>query len=195
MAWETGVQSQVESHQRLKKWFLMPPCLTSDIMLRIKDKWSNPMKGVAPRRTPRCCSCRKGTLWVAFDIGRPTYIYIHIYIYKISRLFTYILTLLPLSLSHTHTHTISHGRMSICLRTLTRPNYTLGSLCWSKKHCTYTHTNIYIYMYHCTHQKSPDYLRRCRPFSTLICHYLHIYVHVYYTLPFSHRYHHLNWSR
>ena len=25
---ETGVQSQVESYQRLKKWYLMPPCLT-----------------------------------------------------------------------------------------------------------------------------------------------------------------------
>ena len=25
---ETGVQSQVKSYQRLKKWYLMPPCLT-----------------------------------------------------------------------------------------------------------------------------------------------------------------------
>ena len=25
---QTGFQSQVESYQRLKKWYLMPPCLT-----------------------------------------------------------------------------------------------------------------------------------------------------------------------
>ena len=29
MAWETGVQSQFESYQRLKKWYLMPPHLTA----------------------------------------------------------------------------------------------------------------------------------------------------------------------
>ena len=28
MAWDTWVQSQVESYQRLKIWYLMPPCLT-----------------------------------------------------------------------------------------------------------------------------------------------------------------------
>ena len=27
MVREMGVQSQVESYQRLKKWYLMPPCL------------------------------------------------------------------------------------------------------------------------------------------------------------------------
>ena len=34
---KTGVQSQVESYQRLKKWYLMPPCLTLRIV-RIKGK-------------------------------------------------------------------------------------------------------------------------------------------------------------
>ena len=29
---ETRVQSQVESYQRLKKWYLMPPCLTLSII-------------------------------------------------------------------------------------------------------------------------------------------------------------------
>ena len=32
MARETGVQSQVESYQRLKKWYLIPPCLTLSII-------------------------------------------------------------------------------------------------------------------------------------------------------------------
>ena len=32
MARETWVQFQVESYQRLKKWYLMPPCLTLGII-------------------------------------------------------------------------------------------------------------------------------------------------------------------
>ena len=32
VAQETRVQSQVESYQRLKKWYLMPPCLTLNII-------------------------------------------------------------------------------------------------------------------------------------------------------------------
>ena len=53
MVWETWVQSQVESYQRLKKWYLMPPCLTlSIIRYGSRVKWSNPGKGVAPSPTP-----------------------------------------------------------------------------------------------------------------------------------------------
>ena len=55
MAWETGVQSQVKSYQRLKKWYLMPPCLTLSIIRYVsRVKWSNPEKGVALSPTPRC---------------------------------------------------------------------------------------------------------------------------------------------
>ena len=28
MIQQTGIQSQIESYQRLKKWYMMPPCLT-----------------------------------------------------------------------------------------------------------------------------------------------------------------------
>ena len=42
MAWETRVQSQVKSYQRLKKWYLMPPCLTLKNVSTVK--WSNPGK-------------------------------------------------------------------------------------------------------------------------------------------------------
>ena len=39
MVRETGVQFQVESYQKLKKWYLMPPCLTHSIIkARIKAK-------------------------------------------------------------------------------------------------------------------------------------------------------------
>ena len=49
MVWETGVQSQVESYQRLKKWYLMPPCLILSILRYVsRVKWSNPENGVAP---------------------------------------------------------------------------------------------------------------------------------------------------
>ena len=53
IAWETGVQSQVESYQRLKKWSLMLPCLILSIIRQgSRVKWSNPGKGVAPSPTP-----------------------------------------------------------------------------------------------------------------------------------------------
>ena len=61
MARETWVQSQVESYQRLKKWYLMLPCLTlSIIKYRSRVKWSNPGKGVAPFPIPWSSSYRKG---------------------------------------------------------------------------------------------------------------------------------------
>ena len=50
---ETGVQSQVESYQRLKKWYFMSPCLAlSTIRYGSRVKWSNPGNGVVPSPTP-----------------------------------------------------------------------------------------------------------------------------------------------
>ena len=49
MVQETWVQSQVESYERLKKWYLMLPCLTLSIIRQwSRVKWSNPRKGEAP---------------------------------------------------------------------------------------------------------------------------------------------------
>ena len=54
---QTGVHIQVESYQRLKKWYLIPPCLTLSIIRYVsRVKWSNPGKGVASFPTPRCSS-------------------------------------------------------------------------------------------------------------------------------------------
>ena len=54
MVRENGLQSQVESYQKLKKWYLMPTCLTlSIIRYGTRVKWSNPVNGVAPSSTPR----------------------------------------------------------------------------------------------------------------------------------------------
>ena len=67
MAQETEVQSLVESYQRLKKRYLILPCLTFSIMRYVsRVEWSNPGKGVVPFPTPRCSP----QLW-----GLPTYIY------------------------------------------------------------------------------------------------------------------------
>ena len=90
---ETGVQSQVESYQRVKKWYLMPPCLTLCIIrYGSKVKLSNPRKAEAPSRTPWCSSYRKRshprlrspTLLTLLGSPLPQvalYIYIYIYIY------------------------------------------------------------------------------------------------------------------
>ena len=60
MVRETWVRSQVESYQRLKKWYLMPPCLTlSIIRYGSRVKWSNPGKWVAPSPTPWCSKLSK----------------------------------------------------------------------------------------------------------------------------------------
>ena len=57
MVRETWVQSQVESNQRLKKWYLIPSCLTLCITRYVsRVKWSNPGKGVAPSPTSQCNS-------------------------------------------------------------------------------------------------------------------------------------------
>ena len=43
IALETRVQSQIGSYQRLKKWYLMSPCLTLSIIRYVtRVKWNNP---------------------------------------------------------------------------------------------------------------------------------------------------------
>ena len=50
---------------KLKKWYLMPPCLTlSIIRYGSRVKWVNPTKGEAPSSTPWCSSYRKESLRV-----------------------------------------------------------------------------------------------------------------------------------
>ena len=100
IVWETGVKSQVESFQRLKRWYLMPSCLTLSLIRYVsRGKWTNPGKGIAPFLTPWYSSSRKENLrvtldYVFYDYHRlsinytlfNTYIYIYIY-------------------THTHIHT------------------------------------------------------------------------------------------
>ena len=71
MVRETWVQFQIESYQRLKKWYLMPLSLTPSIIrYGSRVKWSNPGNGVAPSPTPWCSGYWQRCLWVALDWGR-----------------------------------------------------------------------------------------------------------------------------
>ena len=75
MVWKTRVQSQVESYQRPKKWYLIQPCLTlSIIKYGSRIKWRNPGNRVAPSPTPRCSSYWKGNLRVTLDYGGQLYL-------------------------------------------------------------------------------------------------------------------------
>ena len=79
MSRDTGVQSQVESYQRLKKWYLIPSCLTLRIIRYVsRVKWSNPGKGVAPFLTPRCSSYWKGSFRVTLNYGHQLYFILHV---------------------------------------------------------------------------------------------------------------------
>ena len=81
MAREIWVQSQIESYQTLKKWYLMLSCLTLSIIRYVsRIKWSNSGKGVAPSLTSRCSRYRKESLRVTLDYGRQLYFFFF-YIY------------------------------------------------------------------------------------------------------------------
>ena len=62
IARESGVQFQVETYQRLKKWYLMLPCLKLSNIRYVK--WRNRGNGVASSSTSRCSSFWKGSLRV-----------------------------------------------------------------------------------------------------------------------------------
>ena len=60
MAWESWVQSQVKSYQKM----VLDASLvnTQHYKIYIKGKWSNPENGVAPSPTPWCSSYWKEPL-------------------------------------------------------------------------------------------------------------------------------------
>ena len=53
---ETGIQSQVVSYKNSKIVLDASFLNTQHYKVRIKDKWSNPRKGVSPSATPRSSS-------------------------------------------------------------------------------------------------------------------------------------------
>ena len=76
MAREIWVQSQVESYQRFKKWYLMLSCLTlSNIRYVSRVRGSNPGKEVVLSLTLRCSSYWKGSLRVALYYSLQLYLF------------------------------------------------------------------------------------------------------------------------
>ena len=74
---ETRVQSQMESYQRLIKWFLMPPGLTFSIVRQGSSvKWSN-------RGNRSCClPYWKRSVRVILNYGRQFYLHSYKYDFK-----------------------------------------------------------------------------------------------------------------
>ena len=69
-----------ESYKRLKKWYLIPPCLTlSTIRYVLRVKWSYTEKGVALPPIALYSSYWKGNLWVAPDYGHQLYLLLNEY--------------------------------------------------------------------------------------------------------------------
>ena len=86
MARKTWVQYQVESYQRLKKWYLMPPCLKlSIIRYGSRVKWSNPGKGVEPYPTPLCSKLSKREPSSHPRLWSPTFTYTDILLKSITQ--------------------------------------------------------------------------------------------------------------
>ena len=88
MVREIWVQSQVTSYQRLKKWYLIHPCLTlCNIRYVSRVKWRNPEKGVISFPTP----IEKGAfLSHSTTVANFALLYIYIYIYNIENRIIYI---------------------------------------------------------------------------------------------------------
>ena len=60
---------------KTKKWYLMPPCLTLNIIKYVsRVKCSSPQKGVAPFPPPWCSRYQKGIHRVTLDYGRQLYV-------------------------------------------------------------------------------------------------------------------------
>ena len=106
MTRETRVQSQVALYQKLKIWYLIPPCLTLSIIRYVsRVKLSNPMEGVAPSPTPRCHSFCKGCLQLALDYGRKFYFYIYETNHSHFEQIKFLKLMDMLNQLYTHTHT------------------------------------------------------------------------------------------
>ena len=108
MVKETTVQSQVESYQRLKKWYLIPPCLnTQHYRVLIKGKCSNPGKGVVPSSI--LVAIEKGAFGLPLTIVSQLicvciykYTYIHTYTYIYVYIYIYIYIYIYTHTSHFH---------------------------------------------------------------------------------------------
>ena len=79
MAKETWVQSQVESYQRLKKWYLIALCLRFSIEKYVsRVNWSNLGKGIVPSLIPQGSSYWNESLPVILNYGQQLYLLVRV---------------------------------------------------------------------------------------------------------------------
>ena len=81
MFWETGVQSQVELYEKLKKLYLIPPCLIPSI-IRHGSRVSEAIHGKEnyPPLNLGVAATEKGAIRsLSTTVGQLIYIYIYIY--------------------------------------------------------------------------------------------------------------------
>ena len=83
---ETWVQSQVESCQRHKKWYLIPPCLTQHYKVCIKGKVEQSRGRSSFPPTPRCSKLLKREPSGHPQLQSPTLL-TNLYINRVSRVF------------------------------------------------------------------------------------------------------------
>ena len=172
IARETGVRYHVESYQRPKKWYLMPPCLTfSIIRYGSRVKWSNARKEVAPFPTAWCSSYWKGILWVDLDNSHQLFIYMNIciciytlicmYIYMCVYVYTYMCV-----------HIYIYMCVCVCMRIC---GYVYIYVCMYEYIYKYVYifVDVYIYIY------IYIWIHVCVYICLCICLYLYSYIYIY----------------
>ena len=126
MICETGVQSKGESYERLKKWFLMPPCTQYfEVWIKSKRWYSVKWGGTLPYASVLKLLKRK--LSGHSDYSRPTYLYF-IYIYIYSEIFFFKRAL--------HSHFSSYKNICVCVYVTVCAficMYTYISIRWKNK--------------------------------------------------------------
>ena len=96
---EMCVQFQVESYQRLKKWYLVPSCLTLSIIWYISRVMEQSRERSSTLPTPCCSSYSKGSLRVALDYSHQLYLIFYTYFYTYSyMIYIYIYTQILLNI-------------------------------------------------------------------------------------------------
>ena len=137
MVQKIGIQSQVESYQRLKIWYLM--LNTQHYKVRIKVNWSNSGNGLVPSPRPQCSAIEKGAFWSPSTKVTNFNFYLYIFIYAYIYLYTYIFRVivftpsLSLSLS-VHMKVLLY--IHICF---------FNSMAWFFCMCEWTWFHILIY--------------------------------------------------
>ena len=112
---------------------------TQHYKLRIKSKWSNPGKGIAPSLTPRCSSCCKESLRVAVEYSQPTNNKCLLSRYQLS------INISAVVILFFYHHTIT-TRINLSIYLWVCSNHTIRDICVCVSSCLLT-KSIYLSIY------------------------------------------------